>query len=296
MSSPGLLPFERAFRGWSEEHGIDWERLTLSVHPQGEWTRGYRFTPASGAIRHVLAVHGAGNDALFAWIGLFKRLLSADTGILTFDLPGHGRDTKGCFDPDRASDAILAALVECGGADCDLPVHAVAVSLGASLLLGTLPAIQNRLASAALIVAPLRIELSLGSVLNEVGLRTLRVLWREREHYGLTGLIPSFGPFKRDVYPLRLPDPAPPGAFGYIAALNAALAELRLEAVATAVRLPVLLLYGEDDRIVPPQQGVRLAGRIAGSELTIVPGGTHLSTPLEPLVTERLVDWLERHR
>src|SRR5690606_369566 len=101
--------------------------------------------------------------------------------------------------------------------------------------------------SAALVVAPVRIESSVPALAREVSLRTLSLLWREREHYGLTGLIPSFGSFKRDVYPLRLAVDPPAGTFGYVAALNEALASLDLEGAARNVDLPVLLAYGDRD-------------------------------------------------
>jgi pimeloyl-ACP methyl ester carboxylesterase len=144
-------------------------------------------------------------------------------------------------------------------------------------------------------VTPLRIVLTPGAMAREVGLPTFRALWREREHYGFTGLIPSFGPFKRDVYPLRLAETPPPGAFGYVDALNRELERLNLPDAAQQVELPVLLVYGERDRIVPIEQGERLAGLLGHAELFRVPGGTHLSTPLDPSTTDRLLRWMDAH-
>jgi pimeloyl-ACP methyl ester carboxylesterase len=44
-----------------------------------------------------------------------------------------------------------------------------------------------------------------------------------------------------------------------------------------ALRLPVAILSGSDDRVVTPKrQAVRLADRIAGAELTLVPGVGHM--------------------
>jgi alpha-beta hydrolase superfamily lysophospholipase len=289
------LPFERSFREWIDRNEMGWERLDVPLAGGDGPTSGYRFTPAGRSRRRVVALHGAGNDALFAWIGLFKRLLAEGSEILTFDLPGHGRHSRTRLSARTAIEAVNAAVATCAASHRALPVHAIGVSLGGSLLLAALPGLTGRLASATLIVAPLRIEFSPTAMLREIGTPTLRLLWREREHYGLTGLVPSFGPFKREVYPLRLEDPPPPGAFGYVEALNRMLEGMRIEAAAREVDVPVLLVYGDRDRIVPLSQGERIHRALPRSELLRVPGGTHLSTPLETVTTERVLSWIEEH-
>lgn len=289
-----LLPFERSFHDWVKDRDMGWESTRIPL-PGSESTRAYRLTPAGERRGIVVAAHGAGNDAFFAWVGLFKRLLDAGFEVFTFDLPGHGRRNRSRFAPDQAIAGVCAALERCEGPDPCLPVHAIGVSLGGAVLLGALPRLQDRLRSAVLMVAPLRIVLSPRSILRELSLRNLRTLWREREHYGRTGLIPSFGPFKRSIYPLRLDRPAPPGAFGYVDALNEGLTSLELDDHAPAVGIPVLLVYGEKDRIVPMEQGERLADLIPSSELHRLPGGSHLSTPLDPLVAARVLTWLLEH-
>ena len=285
------LPFERAFRRWLQENGMGRERLELTVRG-GEATTAYRFSPGSPPARRVLALHGAGNDALFAWIGLFKKLLLRHVEVFTFDLPGHGRFGRGTFDTDAAAIALHAALDRCE-ADA-VPVHAIGVSLGGAVLLGALPDFQQRLTTAALVVAPLEIHFSARTVLTELGPTTFSLLWREREHYGLTGLIPSFGPFRRDIYPLRLRQTPAKGAFGYVQTLNAMLREMHLEESARQVELPVLLVYGSRDRVVPASQGERLQELLPRGHLQLI-DGTHLSTPLDPRAVERLLGWIDLH-
>ncbi len=287
------LPYERAFGEWLDRSGMSWERVQLDPPGNGKAGTAYRLSPADRPRRVVLALHGAGNDALFAWVGLFKRLLLGGSEILTFDLPGHGRVGSGFFGVEEAGAALATAAAACGRSPFGLPVHAVGVSLGGSLLLHSLPRLQDRFTSAALIVAPLQIQLSPRSVLAELRPRNFRLLLREREHYGLTGLIPSFGPFKRGTYPLRLQNPAPPGSFGYVESLNQLLAEMEIERAAANIQIPTLLIYGERDRIVPLEQGAKLARIIPQAEFHAIPGGTHLSTPLEPEANELLMTWLE---
>jgi alpha-beta hydrolase superfamily lysophospholipase len=289
------LPYEEAFRKWVDENDMGWQRVHLRSTTGDQSATAYRLSPAGRPRRVVIALHGAGNDALFAWIGLFKTLLLRGANVLTFDLPGHGRLSRGNFEVDAAVSAVSTAAEQCRSAYSNLPLHAIGVSLGGSVLLRSLPGVQHLLASATLIVAPLRINLTPRAILGEIRPHNLHLLLREREHYGLTGLIPSFGPFKRGTYPLRLGGPIPPGAFGYVDSLNAALAEMRIEQTAATVSLPTLLLYGDRDRVVPIEQGEKLARIIPTAELQPIRGGTHLSTPLEPATSERLVAWLECH-
>ncbi|MQA90732.1 MAG: alpha/beta fold hydrolase [Gemmatimonas sp.] len=291
-----VLPFESSFFGWLNERGMRCDRCSFPVPGASGSTTGYFLAPERPARQKVLALHGAGNDALFAWIGLFKALLLARTEIFTFDLPGHGRWSDTVFTPDAASGSVRAAVSILMQEGATLPLHAIGVSLGGSVLLRTLVELQDSFASAALVVAPLQIELSPSSIVREVGPRSFAMLWREREHYGLTGLIPSFGSFKREVYPLRLAERPPSGTFGYVAALNDALDRMCLEEAATRVQLPVLLVYGSDDCIVPIEQGEMLDSLLPRSELLRIRNGTHLSTPLERETMGRLIQWVGERR
>jgi alpha-beta hydrolase superfamily lysophospholipase len=287
--------FETAFRRWADDHGVQWETFALPLENGRCETTAHRLVPPLAPRRVVLTLHGAGNDAFFGWIGLFKELLRRGAEILTFDLPGHGRLCSTAFSLETSLEAVAAAVDECRRRHEPLPIHGVGVSLGGSVLLHSLGRGDLDLASATLIVAPLEIVLSARSLLREVGRESFRTLLREREHYGLTGLIPSFGPFKRDIYPLRLATSPPAGAFGYVESLNAELRQMRLEEAAERMKEPVLLVYGERDSVVPIAQGERLKAAFPDAELFRVPRGTHLSTPLEPATTERILSWLEEH-
>jgi alpha-beta hydrolase superfamily lysophospholipase len=285
-----LLPFERRFKAWMLERGMRWREEEL--HCGEQWpAASYRLQPAGEVKRVVCAFHGAGNDALFGWVGLFKRLLGGGVEIFTFDLPGHGRGCSTSF--SRRSVAAAIGIAVKAARREGVPLHAVGVSLGGSVLLSQLPAVQHDLTSVALVVAPLQIALSRKSITNEIGVAGLRLIWREREHYGLSGLIPSFGPFKRSTYPLRLATTPPSGAFGYVEALNSELRDMELVTAAGASKLPTLLIYGERDLVVPAEQGEQLAGAMSNARLERIIGGTHLTTPLDPKAVDLLVSWLE---
>jgi pimeloyl-ACP methyl ester carboxylesterase len=108
------------------------------------------------------------------------------------------------------------------------------------------------------------------------------------------GLIPAFGPFKRAIYPLRL-EVAGRGRFAYLHALDEALHALGPERAASTVRVPTLLIYGERDLTAPPAHGERLARALPTSRLQVLPGETHLSTPIAAAAGDSLLEWVELH-
>lgn len=290
------LPFERSFRRWCDAEGMRWTTSRYLRSSAGGETLAHRFAPQKRARGAVLVVHGAGNDALFSLTGLFAELLRRGYEIFSFDVDGHGRANNTRLSLRSAREVIAAALDTWEPQRVAVPVHAVGISLGGSLLLHALGSLETPITSATLICAPLRVELSWRSIRREIGAPLLRTLWRERSRFGLTGLIPSFGPFKRDVYPLRLAEPPGPGSFGYVEVINRLLDSLDLREAARAARVPVLLVYGARDLLVPPSQATELVGLIPSSELLLLPGETHLSTPLALATGARFLSWLERHQ
>ncbi len=68
---------------------------------------------------------------------------------------------------------------------------------------------------------------------------------------------------------------------------------LGLEERLGELRLPVLVITGDDDRIVPTEQSVRLAGEIAGAELVVIPNCGHVPHEECPAAWLAAVqDWL----
>ncbi|HET7321879.1 MAG TPA: alpha/beta fold hydrolase, partial [Longimicrobiaceae bacterium] len=215
--------------------------------------------------------------------------------VFAFDVDGHGRGQRHDatrFVPGVVGSAVEAAVEESGALRRGLSLHGVGVSFGGSLLLHALPRIP--FASAALLCAPLQVQLSARTALHEVSMPVLRTLWRERRLYGLTGLFPSFGPVRRGTYPLRLGVPVPSGAFGYVEVLNRTLRGLELEAAARDTRCPVLVVGGGRDRLVPADQAERIAELIPRGELLLLPGETHLSAVLAPEALKAVVRMMER--
>jgi alpha-beta hydrolase superfamily lysophospholipase len=272
-------------------------RLERVRYPRPE-ARGeveaWRLSPREPRAR-VIAAHGAGNDALYPQLALFEALVRGGVEVFAFDLDGHGAGSSTLFSAETVPSALAAAVAQAERGRPALPLHLVGHSIGGSLVLHALAegAVEHA-ASAVVISAPVSISLAAGAALGELfGFLRLGTL-SQRRHYGLWGMVPAVGPLKRRAYPIR--GAAQPGApFAYVAAIQRLLVRLDLERAAAKVRVPVLLVYGAGDRLVPAAQGRRLAELIPSSELLEIPGATHWSTPFADPAVARAAAWVEEH-
>ncbi|HYW09980.1 MAG TPA: alpha/beta fold hydrolase, partial [Longimicrobium sp.] len=171
----------------------------------------------------------------------------------------------------------------------DLPLHLLGHSLGGSLVLHALsrPGWES-VSSAAILSAPIRVRLGPRVAFGELRGFFARATIAQREHYGAWGVVPAVGPLKRSAYPFRR---APGAAGSYVSAVRDLLERLDLEAAAPRIRFPVLLVYGDRDALVPPEQGERLGRLIPRAELARVAGATHWSLPFAPGAVERVAEW-----
>lgn len=285
------LRYVRRFQEWAQASSITWSRLSFP-RAAGGHTVAYRLTPAVPPRGVVVVCHGAGNDALFAFVGIFKALLTRGLEIFSFDLDGHGRNSTTRFSEEHAASAIDEAVKQSGVAERRLPLHLLGVSLGGSLALAALPRLSAT--SAVIVCAPLRVRLTARTFLREMRPGLLTTAWGQREHFGLTGLIPAVGPFRRSVYPLRLREDEP-GAFGYVKVVNRTLASLELERTAADIQTPVLLVYGARDLIAPADHGALLKRLLPSSALLTPQDETHLTLPLADATTRSALAWYEAH-
>lgn len=83
---------------------------------------------------------------------------------------------------------------------------------------------------------------------------------------------------------------------GYLNQLAGASAWSGLERL-SSLDVPTLVLHGEVDRLVPVDNGRRLAKAIPGAELVVVPDANHVLMTDQPEQVEKaLLDWLDRQR
>lgn len=264
---------------------------TVSYPRAGGHARGCRLVPAGDARGRIVLAHGAGNDALYPLLALCKPLLRAGWEIFAFDLDGHGRESTTTFRVDAITGALADAAERAEAGRPRLPLHLLGHSLGGSLVLHALSGPGwERVVSAAVLSAPIRLRFGARVALGELRGFLRRATFAQREHYGVWGVVPAVGPLKRGAYPFRLDGAA--GGLGYVAGVQALLAELALEDAAPRIRTPVLLVYSRGDALVPAEQGELLASRIPRASLEVLDGATHWSVPFDPRAVARVGEWL----
>ncbi len=299
------LAFEQAFFSWLSERGLGVKEISYCREVGGGMVHAYRLTPK---LRKglILFVHGAGNDALFPQVHLFKRLLLRDFEIFSFDLDGQGRKSTTVFSIEGLTGAVEqaldVALAECGESVSMLNkgVHVIGASLGGALTLKSLPGLSHRVSSAVILAAPM----SLGSLWNALP-EALAVfhpsVYKHWTTYKPWQLTPSFGVFGRERYPVRLDGdiygstPAVERILGftYLTHIRRLLNSLELDKMASSIQLPVLLIYGGLDRLAPAAHGRYLHGMIQRSKFVCLKRHGHFSMPFSERLLDEIVTWLD---
>ena len=253
-----------------------------------------RLTPRDAPRARVLVAHGAGNDAVYPLLEPFRALLRAGCEVFSFDIDGHGCGSTTVYATDTVRSAVATAAdaAEAGGAP--LPLHVIGHSLGGSLVLDALASgALDRAVSAVILSAPIDVRIGARTAVAEVRGFLRRATLTQREHYGLWGLVPAFGPVKRAAYPFRRAD-ADGRAWSYVAAVQRLLAEMDLERRVGRIRIPTLLVYSHADAIVPHAQGERLAARMepGAGHLRSLRNATHYSLPFDPDAVDSVLGWI----
>jgi pimeloyl-ACP methyl ester esterase len=246
----------------------------------------------------VLLIHGwAMAGAIMAPLG--RRLLE-DHRVLRYDLRGHGASapaSSATLD-DHAAD--LAALLELLGLDGAL---VVAWSLGAQVLVRTLPLARGRVRAAVLIGATPRFTLGPDWIhglparsVDMLAQRFRRDPARTRARFLADMMVSAerdaLGPerFAELDASMALPETG--------AALDGLhqLATVDLRAELGAIELETLLVHGDADPICVPGAARALAGAIPGARLALVAGAGHAPfLTREEEVARAILDFAGEH-
>jgi pyruvate dehydrogenase E2 component (dihydrolipoyllysine-residue acetyltransferase) len=207
----------------------------------------------------VVFIHGFGAD-LNTWM-FNQPALAEGRRAIAVDLPGHGGSAKavGAGDPDTLAAAVAAALA----ALCRDRVHLVGHSLGGAL--AALVALTRPKQTASLtLIAPA----GLGPAINGRFIDGFLGLARRREAAEVLGLLvhdPALvsRTMIEDVLRYKRLD----GVGAALAAIAAAWFADGRQGLDLAPRLadlavPMQILWGREDRIIPPAHAEALAGRV----------------------------------
>ncbi len=253
--------------------------------------------PVSG---NVLLVHGFGSST-YAWEKIMPSLLSAGFRVVAADVPGLGYSDKNITWPyshDRNAE-LLWSLVDIIGKERGVPANSAWIIVGHSIggeiavrMASQRPEKVNQVIMAAGAVSggkphplssirfpPAR---RWSMVIIEILLRRSNVL--SRFLGSAYGRVPTSEELKEYTAPLcvdgttrasyKIGD-SHVGLAGVIDMLK-------------DLRLPVSLIWGENDKWVPPNQGRRLA-KLIGRPLIIIPGAGHCPMETHPEEFARLL-------
>jgi pimeloyl-ACP methyl ester carboxylesterase len=100
----------------------------------------------------------------------------------------------------------------------------------------------------------------------------------------------------KELLDYRLTNPVPPAQYTAQVMAGAGMAALTNKQVAerlAAIRVPVLILFGEHDRVVPPGNAELMASKLANATIKILPGAGHIFPIEDPEATVRvMIEWM----
>ena len=237
----------------------------------------------------VLLVHGYGGDRN-SWLFL-QEPLAARHRVYALDLPGHGTSAKDVGDGsvDLLADAVLGVL-DAVGPD---RAHLVGHSLGGAVVLAAAARAPGRIASLTLF-APA----GFGPSINAGYVRGFAAAQTRRELKPLVGqLFADEQLVTRQVVDDLLAYKRLDGVDAALAALAETLLdgdEQRIDSAA-AVRalgevVPVTVVWGSADRIIPAEQASSVAAVAPGAAVRVIDGAGHMPHMERPAEAQAAVE------
>ncbi|MCE9656945.1 MAG: alpha/beta fold hydrolase [Burkholderiales bacterium] len=285
--------------------GLEWER-DGAAWPNREASR---FVPAGGLRWHVqtrgqgpavLLLHGTGASS-HSWRDLLP-LLGERFTVIAPDLPGHGFTSKAVGDGMSlpGMGRLVAQLLKVLGVEPEFVVgHSAGAAIAARMSL------DGRLAPRALVslngaflpfAGALRVFSPVAKFLASTSLAARLAAVRARDPRAVGRLLASTGS-TLDARGTALYAQLVQSA-GHVAGALAMMASWDLDGLPRELRrlsALVLLLVGENDLTVSPQQASRVAALLPHAEVERLPGLGHLAHEEQPqLVAERICAFLGR--
>ena len=274
---------------------------TEGTSPSGQYWQAWTPPPAVDApvVGVVVLVHGL-HEHGGRYRHVAQRLAQAGYASYAVDHPGHGRSpgTRGNITSMAAAVDGVAALVRLAGErHPDVPLFVYGHSLGGLIALQYLTGDPDGRVRGAVVSAP-----ALDTSAATGAQRVLAPV--------LSRLLPDLGVLALDAETISR-DPAVVAAYrsdplnhtGKVRARTGAEMMLATAAMPTRLRaltMPVFVLHGGDDRLMPPAASEMVPAHAASADLTrrVYPGLYHEphNEPEKDQVLDDVVAWLDAHR
>jgi len=252
-------------------------------HATAPFHRAFRVTGDGVALRAaragtgptVVLLHGFG-ESLLSWRATFDRL-AADADVIALDLPGFGLSDKPAtgYGNERMAAAVLGALDALGVQRAVVVGHSMGGAIAVTLALRA-----PQRVSALVLVSPAVSAASWG--VRPPGTEGVTGDWMRRAIARYERLRPRFtaphdpnwlGEDSAALAYTPADDPA------YEVALQSVLREFNFDYLtperAARLTIPVLVIWGEFDQVIPRAIGTRIVESVASARLTVVPRTLH---------------------
>jgi alpha-beta hydrolase superfamily lysophospholipase len=213
----------------------------------------------------VILMHGLGDDCSYPLLHWIRFLNANGMSVLSFDWDGHGAGGASILDFQQATRSLPLLLYRLfgdenrtglgqqrTGINCFVMGHSMGGAL--ALIAATRPDVARTI-SGLIVVSPTLIFNSYAGFAREFWNYLYPTAWfkdflNKISYYGLSGLFPARGAFKRTAFPLRIRTAIDYGeqARNFV---NETFCKRR---VLRDVRIPVLWMHGMKDRIAPYSQ------------------------------------------
>lgn len=259
------------------------QQIQLSGHPDAG---ALLFGGHADFSRCVVIAHGGGNDHLYGLWYAVERLVGAGFAVLTGHLAGHGQGGTDLFTLDNAC-SRLDALAEYARSQFS-SVMLLGQSLGGALALDAV-ARGQQFERVVTVSAPHNLQVGSDAWLEAAALFR-PTTWRALRYAGLYEALPAFKAFKRSRFPVRVP----PGT-NYLREFELAVAQMDLLGrLSDTDSLPLLLVHGARDGVIPPFQASELSAAIgARATLYIASRCHHLEPLLERTTLDAIIGFLD---
>jgi pimeloyl-ACP methyl ester carboxylesterase len=236
----------------------------------------------------LVLIHGVGEIGTADYYPVLAQL-SRDRHVLAVDLPGFGRSNPEDqdFGPERLAHSVDTVVRQCATGPIDVLGHSSGGAL--ALLFASLRSDVVRRLVLADVAGVLRPEVLLHGQLHQT-LTPMRervpVLSKAVEKTGsvIIDAIQALVPSAKSVSKTGLLGDSP----GVLAAT--ALLDYNFGPAIAAVRAPTLILWGQEDYVMPTRIAHLLDERIEKSELAFIPGAGHVPMKDQPELMAKLVD------
>lgn len=238
----------------------------------------------------TILVHGTGNDHLFTFQALIEALIEEGQTVLSFDLIGHGHESSTELSESDFWEAgeDLQKFLEYKDFH-SRKLNGIGYSLGGLFLLNAIHSGQLRFDRLVLMAVPLRARLSPSFVWNEFLSLFSPTFHLQRKTYGLGETVPAFGAFRREDFPLRLPET-------YRKPYPQFVDELLLKRPPLTLLEKIgqnsLVLFGSRDKLAPPSDGPKWQEVNRDITLVTVDRANHFLLPFHKSAIQLIKQWI----